>query len=199
MNESLVPGRSPRLAAVVLTGGSGVRLGGADKASIEVDGTTLLERAVSATAAAEEVVVVGEPVPTSRPVTWAREDPPRGGPAAGVLAGLDALRLDPGLVLVLAVDMPHVTASTVARLVHALSATPDADGAVIVDADGRQQTLAGVYRYGALAAARPSRREDEHGLPFRRLVGGMHLVTEPAIGQEARDVDTWEDLRNLGG
>lgn len=176
-----------------------MRLGGADKASIEVDGTTLLERAVSATSAVEEVVVVGEPVPTSRAVTWAREDPPRGGPAAGVLAGLDALRLDPDLVLVLAVDMPHVTASTVARLVDALSAAPDADGAVIVDSDGRQQTLAGVYRYGALAAARPHRREDEHGLPFRRLVGGMRLVTEPAVGQEARDVDTWEDLRNLGG
>ena len=76
-----MPTSPPRLAAVILTGGTGVRLGGVDKASIEIAGQTLLEHALTATAVADEVVVVGPQVPTSRPVTWTREDPPGGGPA----------------------------------------------------------------------------------------------------------------------
>ncbi len=186
-----------RLGAVVLTGGTAARMGGVDKASIEIDGVTLLERSLAAVVSALEVVVVGEPVPTSRPVTWTREDPPGGGPAAGVLAGLDRLHLTPDLLVVLAVDMPRVNAGTVARLTWAVEADPAVDGAVLVDPAGRRQTLAAVYRHTALAAARPANREDEHGLPVRRLVGDLHLVDVPAVGDEARDVDTWEALRDL--
>src|SRR5690606_7523849 len=79
-----------RIGAVVLTGGTGARLGGADKASIEIGGLTLLERALDALLDVDDVVVVGEPVRTSRPVTFTREDPAGGGPAAGLLAGLRA-------------------------------------------------------------------------------------------------------------
>lgn len=187
----------PGLAAVVLAGGGGVRLGGVDKASLELDGESLLERALAATSAVEEAVVVGTPVPTSRPVTWTRENPPGGGPAAGLLAGLDALRSPPDLVVVLAVDMPRVTAATVGRLVDALSGEPGAGGACLVDDAGRRQPLAAVYRYAALISARPADPGAEHGLPVRRLVAALRLIDVPARGAEARDVDTWEDLHGL--
>ncbi|MGZ6784609.1 MAG: NTP transferase domain-containing protein, partial [Nocardioidaceae bacterium] len=59
-------GEPLRLGAVVLAGGQAVRMGGLDKASIEIDGVTLLERALAATMSAVEVVVVGEQVPTTR-------------------------------------------------------------------------------------------------------------------------------------
>jgi molybdopterin-guanine dinucleotide biosynthesis protein A len=185
-----------RLAAVVLTGGTGARLGGVDKASIEIDGVTLLERALAATMSAAETVVVGDRVPTSRPVTWAREDPPGGGPAAGLLAGLDRLTSEPDLVCVLAVDMPRVNAGTLARLTWAVESS-DGDGAVLLDPAGSRQTLAAVYSRTALAAARPTDRTREHGLSVRRLVGGLDLVEVPTVGDEARDVDTWADLRDL--
>lgn len=188
-----------RLGAVVLTGGTAVRMDGVDKASIELGGVTLLERALAATMSALEVVVVGAEVPTSRPVTFTREDPPGGGPAAGILAGLDRFLTPPDLVGVLAVDMPKVNAGTVARLVWAVEADPAVDGAVLVDAEGRRQPLAAVYRYAALTAARPSEREAEHGLSVRRLVGMLRLVDVPVVGEEARDVDTWEDLAELRG
>lgn len=191
-------GQSPRLAAVVLAGGTARRMGGADKASVVLDGVTLLERAIAATAAAEDVVVVGTPVPTSRPVTWTVEDPPLGGPAAGLLAALDRLASDPDAVLALAVDMPRVTAATVSRLLTALERDPDADGAVLVDRDGRRQTLAAVYRHAALADA-GSRHRTPHGLPMRRLVAGLRLVDVPAVGDETHDVDTWQDLRGSPG
>ena len=93
-------------AAVILAGGTAVRMDGVDKAGVEYAGRTLLEHALAAVAGAVEVVVVGEPVPTSRPVTFVMEDPPRGGPAAAVLAGRDALLAAPPYVAVLAVDMP---------------------------------------------------------------------------------------------
>ena len=186
-----------RLGAVILTGGTAARMDGIDKASIEVGGVTLLERALAATMAALEVVVVGEQVPTTRPVTWTREEPPRGGPAAGLLAGLDRFLRVPDLVCVLAVDMPRVNAGTFARLTWAVEGDPDADGAVLVDAAGRRQTLAAVYRVASLEAARPEHREDEHGLPVRRLLGPLRLVEVSAIGAEACDVDTWKDLQAL--
>jgi molybdopterin-guanine dinucleotide biosynthesis protein A len=189
---------SPRLAAVILTGGTGVRLGGVDKASIEVGGATLLEHALTGTAVAEEVVVVGPEVPTSRPVTWTREDPAGGGPAAGLLAGIDALAVRPELVCVLAVDMPRFTARTLSRLLGVLEdAGPDADAACLVDTEHRKQWLAGVYRYDALAAARPADREAEHGLSTRRLMLPLRIAGVPAEEDEARDVDTWADLRDL--
>jgi molybdopterin-guanine dinucleotide biosynthesis protein A len=188
----------PRLAAVILSGGSGVRLGGVEKASIEVHGRTLLEHAIAATQAADQVVVVGPRVPTSRPVTWTREEPPGGGPAAGLLAGLDALAARPDLVCVLAVDMPRFTSATLDRLVDVLAAEGDAaDAACLVDEEHRKQWLAGVYRYDALAGARPGDREAEHGLSTRRLMLPLRIVGVPAVAQEAKDLDTWADLRDL--
>ena len=62
--------------------------------------------------------------PTTRPVTFTVEDPHRGGPAAGLLAGLRASYRPPDLVMVLAVDMPRVGPGTFARLTEALLAGP---------------------------------------------------------------------------
>ena len=181
----------------MLAGGTGARMGGADKASIEIDGVTLLERSLAATISAVEVVVVGAQVPTSRPVTWTAEDPPRGGPAAGLLAGLDRFLVTPDLVVVLAVDMPKVNAGTVARLTWAVEADPATDGAVLADGDGRRQPLAAVYRHSALSSARPPSLEQQHGLPMRLLVDPLRLAEVPVVGDEARDVDTWAELRDL--
>ena len=181
--------------AVVLTGGTAARMGGADKAGLVVGAATLLERALAATAEAAEVVVVGEPVATSRPVTWTREDPPGGGPAAGLLAGIDAFRRPWEVVAVLAVDMPRVTGTTVDRLLAALR--PGADGALLVDPGGRRQLLCGTYRLAALRRVRPRTRSEEAGLPVRRLLEPLQLVEVPGVADEAHDVDTWEDLEAL--
>jgi len=189
------PPSQPRRGALVLTGGTAARMDGADKASIELDGVTLLERALAATVTAAEVVVVGEQVPTSRPVTWTREEPAGGGPAAGLLAGLDRFLHRPDLLAVLAVDMPRVTPGTFARLEGSLSSLTEAyDGALLVDPDGRRQPLCAVYRTHALERARPADPEAEHGLSMHGLIDGLRLREVPAAPGEAVDVDTWRDL-----
>jgi molybdopterin-guanine dinucleotide biosynthesis protein A len=186
--------RSPDtgFAGVVLAGGTAVRLGGADKAAIEYAGRPLLAHALDALADAAQVVVVGAEVPTRRPVTFTRESPAYGGPAAGMLTGRDALRAPATTLGVLAVDMPRVTAATFARL---RAAARGRDGAFLVGPDGRRQ-LAAVLDVAALDAVRPP-RDRQHGLPLHRLVAGLDLAEVLGEGAEARDVDTWADLRDL--
>lgn len=185
------PGLSS-FCAVVLAGGRAARLGGADKASMEVDGRTLLARALDAVIDAAEVVVVGEPVPTERPVTFTLENPRYGGPAAALLTGRDALLRRTPRLAVLAVDMPHLTATTFRRL---LEAGADRDGAVLTDPDGRRQ-LALVVDPARLDAVRPG-HEEQHDLPLHRLFAPLDLAEVPSAGPEHRDVDTWADLRDL--
>ena len=178
--------------AVILAGGTAARLDGADKASVEHDGRTLLEHALDAVIDAAEVVVVGDPVPTTRPVTFTRESPRYGGPVAALLTGRDALLRTPRRLGVLAVDMPRVSTATFRRLHEAADGH---DGAFLTDSDGRRQ-LAGVLDAARLDAVRPD-HEAQHGMAIRRLLAGLDLAEVRPEGNEGVDVDTWADLRDL--
>lgn len=204
MPDAPAPSPAPRgVAAVVLAGGGGVRLGGVDKHAIEIDGQTLLEHALAVTEDCDDVVVVGPEVATSRPVVFAREDPAGGGPAAGLLAGIDAARLQrdalPATVVALAVDMPRVGRDTVARLLEALDGDGEAEGVLLVDEEGRRQPLCAAYRVDPLLASVPARWTSTFGLPMRRLLFGLRLVELPCHPGETHDIDTWDDLRDLEG
>jgi molybdopterin-guanine dinucleotide biosynthesis protein A len=178
-------------AAVILAGGTAVRMDGVDKAGIEYAGRTLLEHSLGAVSDAVEVVVVGDPVPTSRAATFVREEPAYGGPAAGLLAGRDALHSRPAALAVVAVDMPLLSADTLRRL---MAAAEDRDGAFLADDSGRRQ-LAGVLDLAALDRVRPV---DAHGMPLNRLLASLDLALLTGLPEEYRDVDTWADLRDLG-
>ena len=177
---------------VLLTGGTAARMDGTDKGSLELDGRTLLDRCLGAFLDAGEVVVVGPSTVTARPVTFTREDPPFGGPVAGLLAGVDALLGPTALVGVLAVDMPQVTAGTFRRLREAADGR---DGAFLTDDDGRRQ-LCGVLAVTALARVRRD-LGPPHGMAMRTLLADLDLATVAGLGEESRDVDTWADLRDL--
>lgn len=178
--------------AIVLAGGRGSRLGGADKATVEVRGRTLLAHALDAVIDASEVVVVGGQVPTDRPVTFVREDPTYGGPAAGLLTGRDALLRPFPTLAVLAVDMPQVSAGTFRRLHEAAEGR---DGAALTDPGGRRQ-LCLVVRTERLDAVRPP-LEEQHGASIRDLLAGLDVAAVPAHAGEHRDIDSWTDLRDL--
>ena len=187
-----VPEAEPRFDAIVLAGGAATRLGGVDKALLEVGGATMLDRVLDAVTGATTIVCVGPRKPTSTPVTWTREDPPGGGPAAAVAAGLDAVR-EP-VVVVLAVDVPLVTRDLVGSLVATL--TPGGDeAAMATDAHGVPQPLIAAYdarRLSKLVGSSPS----VHGLAIGKLVEPMRTTLVDASGVAA-DCDTWEDLESL--
>jgi len=188
------PGTAPAVYdAVVLAGGAARRLGGADKPGLRVGGRALLDRVLAACAGARGTVVVADPRPTARPVTWAREDPPGGGPLAALDAGIRHTTAES--VLVLSADLPFLDEDTVRRLLAALR-TGGADGALLTDADGRDQPLVAAYRAPVLRrelAALSRGNDGLTGLPLRRLTGALGLtrVPDPVA---SFDCDTWDDI-----
>lgn len=173
--------------AVVLAGGTGSRLGGVDKAALEVGRQTLLARVLTAVAAADRCVCVGPARETATTVTWCREQPPGGGPVAALAAAMPYLSAE--VAVLLAVDLPLVDAVTVAALVAAVA---DHDGAVGQDASGRAQPLLAAYRRLALARALAS-LPTVAGASMRDLTSRLSLCQVP-VGLAALDCDTADDL-----
>lgn len=185
--------------ALVLAGGEGRRLGGVSKAELRIGDRTYLDRALEAVGAAERRVVVGPPELARPGVPTTLEDPPLGGPVAGIAAGLDHLgTAGAPWVALLACDVPRA-AGLLPRLTAALAGDPAADGAVVVDGEGHRQALVGVYRRAALAAA-VAALADKGGTrdrSVRSLVGGLRLVEVPDPAGLSVDADTWDDVAVL--
>jgi molybdopterin-guanine dinucleotide biosynthesis protein A len=179
--------------AIVLSGGTSRRLDGVDKADLDIGGTTLLERAVASVASAHRSIVVADPRPLTRTVIWTREEPPGTGPVAATAAGL--ANAHSPVVVVIACDMPMVTADTIRRLRAALdNPAPESDAAMLVDENGRRQLLAAAYHRDALAAALDA-LGDPRNKSMRALVAPLRIVEVASVGAETLDCDTWEDVR----
>ncbi|NEA33116.1 NTP transferase domain-containing protein [Streptomyces sp. SID13031] len=177
--------------AVVLAGGGSTRFGGVDKALLVLDGVSLLDRVLTATIAAESTVVVGPERAVCRPVDWTLENPPGGGPVAGIAAGI-ALGRSPVVVL-LSCDLPWITTDEVAQLVDGVGdSTSGRDGFGLLDSGGREQWLAAAYRRTALVEAL-KRIGDPRDKSVRRLFLGLDLAWS-APSRAGDDVDSWADL-----
>jgi molybdopterin-guanine dinucleotide biosynthesis protein A len=175
---------------VVLAGGAGRRFGGLDKSGLDVGNRSLLDRVLDACGGADLIVVVGPRRETSRPVRWTREDPAGGGPVAGLAAGLPLTRA--AVVVVLAVDLPFLTAATVDRLA-AVVADGRSDGAVLTDATARDQPLTAAYRREALVR-RLGELSDPTGTAISAMIRELELVRLPDPDAVSTDCDTWEEL-----
>lgn len=173
--------------AVVLAGGGSTRFGGVDKALLVLDGVSLLDRVLTATNAAASTVVVGPERGVCRPVEWAREEPPGGGPVAGIAAGLAVGRAP--VVVLLSCDLPWITADEVAQLVAGVG---EHDGFGLLDTDSREQWLAAAYRRTGLVEAL-KRIGDPQNKSVRRLFLGLDLAWSPP-SRAGDDVDSWADL-----
>ncbi|HEV7897018.1 MAG TPA: NTP transferase domain-containing protein [Planosporangium sp.] len=200
-------------AAIVLAGGGGRRLGGRDKPALSIGGRSMLRRVLDAVADASPRIVVGPARPElDAGVVQVREQPPGGGPVAALAAGLAALDAgrdvglvaldvdagrDVGLVAVFAADLPFLTPADVEALRQA-AMSDDHDGAVLVDAEGRQQWLCGVWRTRALRG-RLAELHPPAGQPMRALVSGLRVrdVDRREIGGPPPwyDCDTEDDYR----
>jgi molybdopterin-guanine dinucleotide biosynthesis protein A len=171
--------------AVVLAGGRGTRLGGVDKAVIEIGGLTLLERALRAVRAAETVVAVGPRRRSDLRVRWVREDPPGAGPVHALGAGLRQVKAE--VVVVLAVDHPLVTEGTISSLVEA---TADREGAAVCDSAGHLQPLVAAYQRDVLVERMEALGRTQDAA-MRELVIGLDIAAILDAGA-AMDCDTWE-------
>ena len=173
--------------AVVLAGGSARRLGGADKASLELGGRSLLDRALDAVAEAGQVIVVGPRRSTAGDVIWTQESPAGAGPLAAAAAGLEHVGAE--TFVLVAVDYPFVDAGVIASLLDAFG---EHDGAALSDDVGRLHFVVGAYRAGSVRTGLRRLGEIENASMHRVFseldVIGMHN------DRAALDIDNPEDL-----
>ncbi len=190
------------VAAVVLAGGASRRFG-ADKLAAEIDSLTLLDHAIGGLPEGFLVIVVGPERPLARSVRFVREQPPGGGPTAGLVAGLRAaLDTGPEAIVVLPGDAPAAGHGAVVLL----AALADQEATVAVDVAGQVQPLQLALRPPAaqqlIGLAGPG---EGSGQSARRLVGSLDPPPRPVTLNPAAlfDIDTPEALqtwrRRTGG
>ncbi|MEV0644731.1 molybdenum cofactor guanylyltransferase [Phytomonospora sp. NPDC050363] len=156
-------------AAIVLSGGSSRRMGGATpKPLLRLKGRPLLRRVLDALPPGTPTVIVGgagEHGDLPDTVTVLAENPPASGPAYALKAGLAGIPAAATHVWVLAADLPLLTPQATTALREAVG---DTDGALY--ADDRPQWLCGCWRVGALTSAA---RHITPGAPLRTLLGPL--------------------------
>lgn len=164
---------------------------GRPKAFIEIDGLTLLDRAVAALtdAGVDEVVVVGGDGGRVRTAghRFVDDEHPGEGPLGGILTALDNTAAE--VVVVLACDLVDASPLAVTSLVGALGT---ADVAVPV-VEGRSQWLHAAWRRSAVETLRAAFEAGERAP--RRALGGLSVV-ELLDGSPCwyADADTPADL-----
>jgi molybdopterin-guanine dinucleotide biosynthesis protein A len=133
-------------SAAILAGGRANRCGGRDKGSLLVEGRSILARQLDELSQlTSDILIVGaDRVPTSSLLNLAAVRPvqdrvPGQGPLGGLEAALTAARHD--VVVVVACDMPFVTAKLLA---HLLSCVGDVD-AVVPRTERGYHPLCAVY------------------------------------------------------
>ena len=186
--------------AVILAGGAAERLGGASKPDVELGGQRLLDRVLVSVSDAREIAVVGDvevPVGVHRTL----EDPPLGGPVAGVAAGLDVLQSTAPAewTVLLACDLADplpALGKLVAAWSHAVRnrdiPTDGHDGWCLADSGGHPQWLFGIHRTASLRAAL-ARLGSPRDRSMKSLFAESTLVTVPAADDDVADIDTWTD------
>lgn len=183
------------LRGLVLAGGDSRRMG-RDKAALIYDGTTLLQRAVTAmeTVVAEVYVSVRSRDPLRDAHACIEDSVTVRGPAAGILS---AHKMFPDSAwLVLACDMPQITVP----LLRELLAERDAEAAATCwqGQDGQPEPLCAVYEPATLAAFQRFVLSGGSASPrdwLAREPARVLAAREPATLQSANTPQDWQVMR----
>ena len=190
---------------VVLAGGTGARLDGASKPDVVARGLRLLDHVLAGLEQLREQglplgrVCVVAPAEVALPggVLRALEDPPLGGPVAGIAAGLDVLgRSGPVAELagILTCDAPLSWRALPALHRALVQAGPELDGVCARDGEHTQYLL-GLYRRRALATAVAPGGVPLRDTAVRRALRPLRIAALPVSRDVVRDLDTWAEVR----
>src|SRR3954468_9249154 len=138
------------LTVTVLAGGRGSRLGGVDKAALDLNDRPLLEHVLAAVApvAREILVVANDDRLASDPRLRVIRDPePHAGVLPALLAALDAATSE--LMLLVACDMPFLSRPLIVSLARQASG----HDVVMPTVEGHEQPMHAIYRVDACRAA----------------------------------------------
>jgi molybdopterin-guanine dinucleotide biosynthesis protein A len=187
---------SPDLTAFILAGGKSTRMG-TDKAFVDMDGRTLLARALElARSLTPDVRIVGDPAKFASfaPVV---EDVFRNcGPLGGIHAALRASHTE--LNLMLAVDIPFVSPPLLQYLIK--RARSSSATVTVAQAGGGWQPLCAVYRREFAEAAEQSLRAGRYKIdalfeaPRTQLITEEELIAAGFPPKMFRNLNTPEEL-----
>ena len=215
--RAAAPGRAATgepVDVVVLAGGTGRRLGGVSKADVIVGGRRMIDHLLDGLASLRPApgrVVVVAPAEVVLPgrVGRALEDPPLGGPVAGIAAGLSEAARLAGLdgevpapwTAVLSCDAPGAWSALPALTARAslIPGALDAEvEAVVARIDGVGQPLLALYRTACLTARVAPGGVALRDVSVRRTLAGLR-TEEVEVDRVARDLDTWTDIDAWSG
>jgi molybdopterin-guanine dinucleotide biosynthesis protein A len=174
-------------SAAILAGGRATRFGGRDKSALLVDGATILDRQLTALGTVSDDLLIVGTIGAARDVAqgvqpcgsgavrFVPDIVPGCGPLGGLLAALTAARHD--ALLLVACDMPYVTAAFAEYLISLARDGVDVD-AVVPRSERGYHPLCAVYTRACLepAAARLADRR----LKMRDLIDDVRTRVVPA-------------------
>jgi len=185
-----------RVVAIVLAGGQARRFGG-DKLAARIHGRSVLDRAIGGLPADCLITVLGPVRPLGREVTFRREDPPGGGPAAALITGLIwALTSDVETIVTLPGDAPE--AGRAALILIEQLERQQLEVVVGVDGSGRDQVLQLALRPGAARQLVELAGADRgHDQSVRRLVTALLPGRVTLPDDLCADIDTVDQLEHF--
>jgi molybdenum cofactor guanylyltransferase len=178
------------LSAVILAGGESRRMG-RDKAWLEVGGQPLIRRALSTLRASgiHEVFISGRAGTDYSALTCSVlfDLEPGCGPLGGIERGLAAATAP--LVLVLAVDLPHITSAFLLKLAEQCNPLTG----VVPNLRGEYEPLVAIYPKRCSVIARDCLFEFRHAArDFAKVCRCEHAVRTLAVsGADAGGFDNW--------
>jgi molybdenum cofactor guanylyltransferase len=185
-----------RVTAVVLAGGASQRFA-PDKLAELLDGEPLLDRTLASLPEQVTVVVVGATRRVARPVIFTSEDPPGGGPAAALVAGLRRALAESGdAIVTLPADAPF-GGKAASTLLSRLEDDPSIEAVVGIDSSGREQPLQlALLPTAARALVAAGGPGGAAGVSARRLLDVLRprLVSQQLTPAELWDIDTLDQL-----
>jgi molybdenum cofactor guanylyltransferase len=186
-----------RFAAFVLTGGKSTRMG-TNKAFVQLDGPTLVERALGVLrSVTTEVRIAGDPAIYGSLAPCVPDLYPNCGPLGGIHAAL--LNSQTEFNLILAVDLPFVTGALLEFLV---SRAQDSETATVAvpRAGGRLQPLCAIYRRAFAEHAEKALRAGRYKIDALLDSRNTQVIEEDALLAAGfspdlfRNLNTPEDL-----
>ena len=195
-----------RIAAVILAGGRGERLGGVIKANLPIGGIRLLDRVAGCLAGADHTLVSSGHIDPSALALGPGQtaipdlDSDYGGPLAGLAAAVEwaLLQPEPPEILVLAaVDTPFLPPDYLSRLLAGLGAGP----AAIASFAGQPYPTSSAWRFEAVRSLPAEVRAGTAPHSLKRLgenLGAVSVAFPPhAGGDPFANANTPEELDSL--
>ncbi|MEG4999163.1 molybdenum cofactor guanylyltransferase [Microcoleus sp. B4-D4] len=190
-----------QIAVIVLAGGQSSRMG-TDKALLEIEGKSLLQRALEVAASVTPQVYVLTAWPDRYRSTLTEQSQflleynPGSGPLVALTQGLTEIPAD--WILLLACDLPLLEPQIIQNWASQLTAIPQSTLAIVPYQKSRWEPLCGFYRQQSLASLQSF--IEKGGRSFQKWLNQIQAIPLPVGEREAimlSNCNTLEEFEQL--